>query len=156
MRNLITIVESADGKSITNISAKLGEAVIIHDRATSDVDGKMRDLTIHMNPGKQETEALLDRSLDGAIRGFVRDSGNDIGAVVIWDAYLTDHGGAEYLLKQHGYGEWWPRFSVSRNGFKTGIVGNYLDHGMKEADWDALPKKHLARMMGQEPTFDPQ
>jgi hypothetical protein len=132
--------------------ARLVEKVIIRDRAASDVDGEIRDLTIHMNPSRQEAEALLSKSVEKAIRGFVRE--ND-GTVVIWDAYLTDHGGADYLLKQHGYGNWWPRFSVEMREFQQGVIRNYLDGGIDEDGWDAVPREHLTRMFGTEPRFVP-
>jgi hypothetical protein len=49
--------------------ARLVEKVIIRDRAASDVDGEIRGLTIHMNPSRQEAEALLSKSVEKAIRG---------------------------------------------------------------------------------------
>ena len=34
--------------------ARLVEKVIIRDRTASDVDGEIRDLTIHMNPSRRK------------------------------------------------------------------------------------------------------
>jgi hypothetical protein len=142
------------------VETEMSEAVIIRDRAASDVDGQMRDLTIHLNPGNAEALTLLKRSVEHSIRGLVRESD---GFVVIWDAYLTDHQRAEQLLKSHGHGEWWPRFSIDVSEFASGVVRNYIerdedqvsDSGMSESDWKKIPTSHLTRMLGKPPRFVP-
>jgi hypothetical protein len=65
--------------------------VIISERSTSEVDGREYDVNIHLNPGKQEAEGVLSKSIEHAIRGYVRE---EDGFVVIWDAYVLDHGSA--------------------------------------------------------------
>lgn len=146
IRNFINIVEDAN-------CTELSEQVIIHKRAMCDAQGKVRDLTIHLNPGRQETVSILNRASDNRVRGFVNEKD---GSVVIWDAYMLDHAGADELLSQHGYDSWWNRFEFSIQDFAEGRIHNYIDDGIDHDAWMSIPTKHLARMFGREPVLQPQ
>jgi hypothetical protein len=129
------------------------EKIIVRDDAASDVDGKMRQVALHLNPSREETAMLMSRCVEKEIRGFVGDRPENAGQVIIWDAYLTDHAGAGELLRNAVAGDWWMRFSMSDVEFRSGIIRNYIDQGAGPEQWAMVPLRHLARMLGQEPTF---
>ena len=92
----------------------------------SDGDPQMREIAIHLNPGQQETAALLNRSMKGEVRGVMWNDGAYRGFVAIWDAYLANHDGASDLLAEHGYEyPYGPRFAMSKAHFQAGHIAVY-------------------------------
>lgn len=124
------------------------EQVVVRDRAASDVDGKMRDLVILMNPTARQTEAFLRRCVEQTVRGCVGDTQAEDGVVFIWDAYLTDHAGAGDLLRKHGLPDPFPRFTMTLQQFHEGIVHAY-SASISDVDWGKIPTHHLERMLGK-------
>lgn len=124
----------------------LGEAMIVRDQAASDHDNEMRDLVIHHNPGRNDLAALLANSREKTLRGFIDEKAGDI---YVWDAYVTDHGGADEMMRKHGYNPPFPRFIIElENGVAQAFA--YLDHGMKEEDWLDANTTKMDRALGHE------
>lgn len=133
--------------------ARLHEEVVIRDRASSDVDGRLRDLIIVHNPSRREAKALMDRSVAGELRGFLSDHAETAGQIYLWDAYITDHARAEDLLRENGLPVFWPRFSLSADDLAAHRLSAYIDQDIDEDAWRAIPTRHLERMFGQKPDF---
>ena len=122
----------------------LAEAVVVTTQAMSDHDYKVRNLTIHHNPGRNDIKAIIENSEEKTLRGHIDDHTGDF---YVWDAYVADHSTVSDLLNARGIQAPWPRFIIELHDGRMQPFA-YLDDHMSEEQWGDVPKDKLSRSVG--------